>query len=212
MRTSDRLRIFGRSRTTIAIAAVAGIAVSCWLLASAKPSWWVPPESQRADEPLRQRARDLEQNLAAAISRVRPSGEPWAIRIRDGDVNAWLATRLPEWKEHDPTLAWPMDGVEAQVRFERGSAVVSISSGDRVWSGWIEPEIDGEFIRWVPGRGALGRIPVPYGATLAMRFVEGDAAKLLSIPRTFKLGDGRQVEVRQVEFVDGAMEVEFVTR
>ena len=45
------------------------------------------------------RGEAFEQALAAALTRVRPAGEEWAIAIDPDDINAWLATRLAKWVE-----------------------------------------------------------------------------------------------------------------
>ena len=67
-------------------------------------------------------------------------------------------------------------------------------------------------IRLVPGWGAIGLLPVPDGAHLVTQLLEGDGAIMLFLPKVFKLGDGRQIEVLQIDFVPGAVEIEFVTR
>lgn len=183
-----------------------------WLLASLSPSEWIDPQILREDPESDRRGRELEQNLAAEISKIRPAGEPWSIRIHDVDINAWIARRLPQWTEHDPSLAWPIAGATAQVQFDADGATISIAKNDRIWSGSFDVLVEADGVRLVPGWGAVGILPVPDGAWLASRFLEGNGAETLFFPNVFKLGDGRQVELRQIDFVPGAVEIEFITR
>lgn len=182
-----------------------------WGLTLWTPAWWIAPEVLAGDSQNELRGRDLEQNLASAIQRVRPEGEPWAISIRDSDINAWIATRLPLWREHDPSLAWPLEEASAQVHFTQGIAVVAIGIQGRVWSGGFSlvPMSDGIVIE--PGDGAVGRLPIPGAAWLVTRLMEGEGAKNLKLPGAFRLTDGRRVEVRRITFADGTIEIEFVT-
>ena len=201
------------SRITLWIVASLAIlfAFGWWLSASA-PSTWLDPNTLAADPESDRRGRELEQNLASAIARVRPAGEPWAIRIHDIDINSWIARRLPQWTEHDPTLAWPIEGAKAQVHFDEQLATISIALKDRIWSGSFTAEVEAGQIRLVPGWGAIGLLPVPAGARLATDLLEGDGANTLVLQKIFKLGDGRQVEIRRIDLVPGAVEIEFVTR
>jgi len=194
----------------IACAAVLG--GTAWLLSVANPSRWIDPRIIAEDEESDRRSRELEQNLPAAISRIRPVGEPWIMRIRDVDINAWIALRMPKWQQHDPSLAWPIEGATAQVEFGEGCVTIRIAAHQRIWSGTFTPTVEAGSIHLDPGWGAVGMLPVPGGASLASRLMEGDAAKNLSLPSIFKLGDGRQVEVRRIDLVGGAVEIECVTR
>ncbi len=196
----------------IVIGAVVALGIVSFLLSSWAPSWWIEPAALVADPDNDRRGRELEQNLAAEISKVRPPGEAWAIRIHDRDINAWIATRLPAWTAHDSTLAWPIPGSAVQVRFEPGGIVVGIGMQGRVWSGAFAPTVEPGMIRITPGGGAVGRVPIPEGAAMVAQLMEGDAAKSLSLPREFALGDGRTLEVRRVEAVEGSIEIEFLTR
>ncbi len=191
------------------------IAILCaigWWLSTLAPLAWIDPKTLAEDPESDRRGRELEQNLAAALARIRPAGEPWAIRIHDIDINSWIARRLPQWSEHDPSLAWPIVGATAQVHFDSQVATVSISINDRIWSGSFTSVVEAEGVRLIPGWGAVGFIPVPGGARFATRLLEGDGASTLFLPRIFKLGDGRQVEIRRIDLVSGAVEIEFVTR
>jgi len=201
------------SRITLWIlASLAILSAVGWWLSTRAPSTWLDPNTLAADPESDRRGRELEQNLASAIARVRPAGEPWAIRIHDIDINSWIACRLSQWTEHDPTLAWPIEGAKAQVHFDEQLATISIALKDRIWSGSFTAQVEAGQIRLVPGWGAIGLLPVPAGTQFATDLLEGDGAKTLVLPKIFKLGDGRQVEIRRIDLVPGAVEIEFATR
>ena len=187
------------------------IATTAYLLSMRAPSWWVDPLALAHDPLSAAKGSELEQQLAAAISKIRPSAEPWAIRIRDTDINTWIAARLPQWKAHDPALAWPMDGAAVQVRFDEQIVTIAIAAEDRVWSASCSVAVVPEAVAIMPEGGAIGLLPLPGGAALTLRWLEGDGARTLRLPRTFNLGDGRQVEVLRVEVRAGAIEIECAT-
>ena len=201
------------SRITLwIVASLAILSTVGWWLSTRAPSTWLDPNTLAADPESDRRGRELEQNLASAIARVRPVGEPWAIRIHDIDINSWIARRLPQWTEHDPTLAWPIEGAKAQVHFDEQWATISIALKDRIWSGSFTAQVEAGQIRLVPGWGAIGLLPVPAGTQFATDLLEGNGAKTLVLPKIFKLGDGRQVEIRRIDLVPGAVEIVFATR
>ena len=201
------------SRITLwIVASLAILSAVGWWLSTRAPSTWLDPNTLAADPESDRRGRELEQNLASAIARVRPAGEPWAIRIHDIDINSWIARRLPQWTEHDPTLAWPIEGAKAQVHFDEQWATISIALKDRIWSGSFTAQVEAGQIRLVPGWGAIGLLPVPAGTQFATDLLEGNGAKTLVLPKIFKLGDGRQVEIRRIDLVPGAVEIVFATR
>ena len=184
----------------------AGFALSRWA-----PIWWGDPAAVALDTNAQERARDLEQALAAAVHKIRPDGEPWGMRIRDSDFNDWLITRLPEWSAHDGALALPIEGAVGQVHFEAGQIVLGLKVDGRVWSGAFGVEVEPESIRIEPGSAAVGRMPLPMGAELVAKLLRGEAASALRVPRKFALADGRTVEVRRVVLTDGAIEIELAT-
>lgn len=186
-------------------------AATAYILSIRAPSWWVDPLTLAEDPLSAAKGSELEQQLAAAISKIRPPAEPWAIRIRDTDINAWIAARLPQWKAHDPALAWPMDGAAVQVRFDEQIATVAIAAEDRVWSASCSVAVIPGAVAITPEGGAIGVLPLPGGAALTLRWLEGDGARTLRLPRTFNLGDGRQVEVLRVKLHAGAVEIECAT-
>jgi len=182
------------------------------VLASLSPRGWRDPLQIAADPTSLDRARTLEQNLASAISRIREPNARWAIRIHAADVNAWLAARLPQWRAHDPSFAWPLEGVGAQVRFDAGCMNILLATDGRIYGCEVVPSIEGDAVRLQPASGTIGRLPVPFGGAVAWRFLEGEAAATNQFPTVHRLQDGRMIEVCAVDVVDGAIEIEFMTR
>ena len=117
---------------------VLGAALACFLLAAMPP---VARPLLPADAEARGEA--FEQALAAELTKVRPAGEEWAISIDPADINAWLATRLPKWIEHDPGLASLAAARSARIAAVDGRLVledaVRSSVGAQVCGGHVPP-------------------------------------------------------------------------
>ena len=198
-------------RLVAALAIVMAATGALWWLGSSPPMWWSPPAASDSDAD--RRARELEANLTAEIHRIRPAGEPWAVALRDTDVNAWLAIRLPAWRDFDASIPWPPDAGVAQVRFLPGQVQVAIDCEGTIWSAVVEPAVAADRVACPPTHGGVGALPIPYGASLALDLLQGgtDAAARGS-PRTFRLGDGRIVEIADIEVREGELLLQFVTR
>jgi hypothetical protein len=198
-------------RAFVALGAATALTGALWWLGASPPAWWVPPQASDADAD--RRARELESNLTAEIHKVRPAGERWAVSLRDVDVNAWLAIRLPAWRDFDATIPWPPDAGLAQVRFSPGQVRVGIDREGTIWSAAVEPAVAADRVACLPTHGGVGALPIPYGAALALDLLQGgtDAAARGS-PRTFRLGDGRTVEITDIEVREGELLIQFVTR
>jgi hypothetical protein len=185
------------------------------------PSWWdpiVPGDAAAAD-----RAEAFEQGCVGEIHRVRESADPWAIRIREADVNAWLGARLGKWCRH---VGVPEIG-PAQVRFGEGTIEVALEAPGlpSVAVARFAPRVEVESERLLAGLEgmALGRLPLTALTRSAFAAVAqsllgaegeiGTAARLLSdesIDPTFELADGRMLRIRDLEVRDGELVVEFV--
>lgn len=166
------------------------------------------------------RGAAFEQALAAAITKVRdPAGETWAIAIDPADINAWLATRLPRWIAHDPTLAElePLVGIRVAtgsgtlfIESEVGPLVATLPIAVELGAGGVKPSI---------GTARLGRLPLPGlarilgGAELELRIAE--AAVLLRAAESdnaaIPLSDGRRVRLADIALREGAIELAFET-
>jgi len=190
--------------------AAAGLAVGAgaWL-AFRTPSWWSPPSARpgavsREDD----RARALEQGIAAELTKVRPSGQRFAMRIRAEDANAWLALRLPQWLVHDRELPWPK-GVElVQVHAGAPDRLTLAAKRDGViWSISVRAVIENGRLRLEPRGGAIGRLWIPWlgnGGRDDGRGALGIAALVpeLAAPTDaiLPLPDGRRLRLLDLEF------------
>jgi len=86
-----------RARTFFAILLVfIAAAAGAVALARMTPAWWSPTARDAAGA--LDTARALEQGIASETTKVRGEGvQPWSVRVRAADVNAWLGARLPQW-------------------------------------------------------------------------------------------------------------------
>lgn len=198
-------------RLIAALAVLMAVTGALWWLGSSPPTWWAP--SAATDSDADRRARELEANLTAEIHRIRPADERWAVALRDADVNAWLSIRLPAWRDFDATIPWPPDAGLAQVRFLPGQVQVAIEREGTIWSATVEPAVAADRVTCPPTHGGVGALPIPFGASLALDLLQGGTeAAARGSPRTFRLGDGRTVEITDIEVRDGELLLQFVTR
>jgi hypothetical protein len=193
----------------LGLALVAGAAVACVFLAA------MPPAA-RPRLPLDAVARGeaFEQALAAALTRVRPAGEEWAIAIDPDDINAWLATRLAKWVEHDPALAGLASARSARVASVRGALVLEDADrapGGAVLSLPVEPSLVDGRLRLDIGLARIGRLPVPGAATALAALLRDGLDGLAAGPAHIRLGDGRRVELRDIACEPGELRLLFAT-
>lgn len=162
------------------------------------------------------RGEAFEQALAAALTKVRPAGEDWAVAIDPADVNAWLATRLPKWIEHDPSLASFRGATALRIASTDGALRVE----DRIAGDWlmlslpIEVAIETGRLRIGFGMARLGRLPVPGVGTALAESVSAELEGLDLDARApeLPLADGRAVEVREISCEDGRVALRLATR
>jgi len=191
-----------RRRAAQAIVVLAILAVAGAWLAASTPSWWRPPplDSAVADD----HARALEQGLAAEFTRIRPDSEPWAIRIRTEDANAWLAIRLAQWLEHERELPWP-EGVElVQVSFASPDRVtLGVRRGGWIWSITLRAALENGHLSLTPTSGGVGRLWIPWsvasGVDGAPRVTDFVPELSRSGHATLTLPDGRSVKLLDLE-------------
>jgi len=131
------------------------------------------PPATRASLPDDATARGeaFEQALVAALTKIRPAGEEWAIAIDPADLNAWLATRLPRWIAHDPELAALAPATTLRVAALDGTLIIEDSArapGDAVISLPVTPSLADGRLHLDIGLARIGRLPVPLaGSALA---------------------------------------------
>lgn len=186
-------------------------------LASAVPTIHDPPS---ADDPaVIAVAETFEQNFASELTRVRPDQEPWGVRVREEDLNAWLWTRLGPWIAHaHGTSAFGSEPMlQAHVSVDRvvlSTESVTVAFDPRV----VDQELQ---IRSTSGT-ALGRLPLPgfifellidsspltgLGDSLLDGAGEdgGEDGELLRkpygwvLPNRYELHDGRRIELLEIQ-------------
>lgn len=189
------------------------------------PAWWraVGTDATASNADV-DRGERFEQACVSEIHRIRPQAEPWRVRIREEDVNAWLATRLAAWCDHVGIA--PIGDV--QVRFSDGRAEVGATTTGlpAIAVITIMPSVEGEWLQPNLGTLHLGRLPVPFltRSTLASAIgsLGADAgedlrAVLLPVLRgegvatTFELADRRRVRLRDIELLEGELRLELET-
>ena len=193
------------------VAMLAAVAVAAGLAALARraPAWWRPTARDAAGA--LDVARALEQGIAGETTRVRgPGAQPWSVRVRAADVNAWLGARLPQWLEHDRSLPWP-EGVQAvQAAADAdGFTLAADWNGFVVATRWaIEPGAPGQPATLRAAGTSVGSLPIPFAAGVGAWFVPELGQPL---PLESRLGDGRRVRIVDAEFADGEVIVDCET-
>lgn len=208
-----------------------------WRLSRATPGWYRPPNA--SDPQVAAFSEEVEFKLVQHVQEIRPAEEAWALRIREEQVNAWLAARLPQWLANDPTLVWPEELRTPQVRITSGgiSLAVPVVRGDttRFVTATFEPQVQQDERMLVNldsvslGQLMLPGDPATYAADLMARVLAAvrtnpdprmaeTARQVLQavmdrepVEPEFKLADGRRVRVKNVVFGEGFVDVTAVT-
>lgn len=193
----------------LVLALLVGAAIAAFTLAALPPiARPTLPDDAAA------RGEAFEQALAAALTKVRPAGEEWAIAIDPADINAWLATRLPKWIEHDPALAELAPAATIRIAAIRDALVIEDSMrapGDAVVSLPVEPTLTDGRLALAPGTARIGRLPIPGAASALASLLRGTLDDLAAGPAQIRLGDGRRVELRDISCEPGRIALAFVT-
>jgi len=173
-----------------------GSAVGMFILAAlppvARPTLPVDPEARGAA---------LEQALAGELTKIRPPEDEWAIAIDPADINAWLATRLPKWIEHDEQLASLAAAQSVRIAAIDGQLIVEDSvraGGAAVVSLPVEPELRDGRLNLAIGTARIGRLPIPGSGSALASLLQETLEKLASGPAQIRLADRRRVELRAV--------------
>ncbi len=214
----------------LVVVAIAG-GITAWRLTWVKPAWW--PEDVAANEQTEMLADRVEYRIAEEVHKVRPDADPWKLRIKDDQVNAWLTSRLPEWLEHSENIDWPSQLGTPRVRFGEGSVTVGLSFDDNGRRRYAVAEFDPQIIDgrvslalngvslgrlWVPGASIQSLIEhyrdvVPEGflEDPAVRRIVDLLVKEQRFEPSFDLTDGRKVSLIDVVSGDGEMIIECET-
>lgn len=193
----------------MALALLLGAAIAAGFLAAMPP---VVRPSLPDDAEVRGEA--FEKSLAAELTAIRPAGEEWAIAIDPADINAWLATRLPKWIEHDPDLADLAPAATIRIAAIDGALVIEDSAranGAPVVSLPLEPTLDGGRLHLGIGTARIGRLPVPGSAAALAAFLADSLDELASGTAGIRLTDGRRVELRAISCAPRRIALLFAT-
>jgi len=186
-----------------------GVALACGVLAA------LPPVARASlpDDP-EARGEAFEQALAAELTRVRPAGEEWAVAIDPADINAWLATRLPKWIEHDPGLEPLSAARTVRIAAIDGRLILEDASrarGAAVLSLPVEPEVRNGRLVLSIGSARIGRLPVPGSGSALASLLGTGLAELASGPAQIRLADRRRVALRAISCEPGRIALAFAT-
>ncbi len=226
-------RIVLRILLVLLVLAIAG-AWWTWRQSRVAPSWYAPPDP--ADRTVVALAEQVEYGIVETFHKLRPAGEPWTVRIREEQINAWLAARMPEWIAHDESLAWPEELSVPQVHIGPAGLDLAVEVARQgrpyVVVTRLDPRISDGRIHLEMERVGVGRVTVPGApATKVMEIIERlapggvidapVAQQLLGLFREddaaaagdgdgaarFDLSDGRRVELLAITLSEGAMDV-----
>jgi hypothetical protein len=194
------------------------------------PEWYQPPSPQNAE--VSRLAERVEYRLVEETRKIREPEDLWTLRVREEQINAWLATRLPEWIAHEQGVQWPPQLGTPQVRVDRGHVALALPVGDDAYRRVVVARLGAE-VRdgglWLSlERVQVGRLAIPgdpLDTLLAMARrtplqdqIDGTAWKpvldVLSgrepLEPMLELGDNRRVELMDVRCRRGA--IEFTSR
>ena len=204
---------------------VLGGVAALWGMTRMPPHWYQPPLA--GDMQALELADRVEFRLLEEFQKIRPDPEPWKLRVREEQLNAWLATKLQDWIAHQENLIWPEDLDMPQIRFEPEgiSLAVAVESlgPSKIIVTRIMPRFEGEELRVTVNRFSLGRLNIPgkpveriaslideYIASaeiddpvafLFLRMLRGDE----QIDPVLDLADSRRVRLTNLELENGSI-------
>lgn len=216
-------------RRILIIFVVLGVALGLLLIyiGPTTPNWYQPPSPQ--DEQVVALADRVEYRLLEETRKIRDEEDPWTLRIRQEQINAWLSARLPAWIAHEQNTTWPDQLGTPQVRIDENRMLLALPIGPpdsrRVVVAQIDPKItktQGLTLKLTAVR--FGRLSVPGNPVAVMidtikRFGgdQVDEAALDSISDllsgrrgidpVLNLQDGRRVEIMSLSCRDGMVDL-----
>lgn len=209
-----------RRLATLLVLVVVGVASFVWWTGHRVPTWFAPPAPT---EDRRERAWQVEQRFAEEFTKVRRDEPLWGLRIREADLNTWLADRLKPWIEHRGK--WPERLGNVQVRLSPDTVVLGVELLDLDTVAFLEGvPVAGEdgsiSLEWTAA--GLGRLRIPWPdrrvrSAILGRIGGGELARFdalldgVAVPGEIPLPDGRVVSVLGGEIGDGEAVLELVT-
>ena len=218
---SRRVRVI----TVIALLLIGG-GVVLWQLSRVPPRWYEPPPAN--DPKIAELADRVEYNLVQQAQQIRePEHETWTLRVRDEQINAWLATRLRQWVEHEGQH-WPDHLGTPQLSIDHHAIAIALpligAKRTQYITAKITPVIEDGHLRLELRRVALGRVSLP-GEPLAnlLDAIADAAPQTLDLPymRTaldwlgrreaidpvIDLADDRRVKILGLQLDDGWIDI-----
>jgi len=210
---------------------LAATAAVIWRMTQLPPAWYAPPSV--SNEETVALAEEVEYRLLEQVQKFRGSAEPsWTRRVRQEQINAWLATRLRPWIEHERGDQWPAELGTPQVRVQEGRITLALPITDggtvRMIVAGLIPEITDRGLTLRLVEVSLGRLTLPGDPLVALAgrlshlAAEGgnnprldEALEVLSgrraIDPVFELADGRQVRLVSLRPHEGFIDIEMRT-
>lgn len=208
-----------RGLTAVLLVGV-GVASYLWWTSHRTPEWFAPPVPTEARS---KRAWQVEQRFAEEFSKIRREEPLWALRVREDDLNSWLADRLKPWVEHRGQ--WPEQLGDVQVHLSPDAVVLGVELLDLETVAFLEGvPTEGEdgsiALEWTAA--GIGRLRIPWPdrtvrSAILGRLGGGGLAEFdamldaVAVPGAFPLPDGRVVSVLGGELGDGELVLELVT-
>lgn len=216
-----------RYKRLLAILCLLLLLVACGLYGFMRmpPTWYHPPDP--SEEKVAELADLVEYRLLEEFQKIRPEPEPWKLRIREDQINAWLATKLRGWVAHNEDLTWPDDLDMPQIRFEPEGISLALAmealGPSKIVVMRIKPQfVDGNLLanvnRFSVGRLNLPGAPMERVVAMIDRYLESDAgddpaAQLLmrmfrgeeQIDPVLELADRRRVRLMNIELDEGSL-------
>ncbi|MDP6311529.1 MAG: hypothetical protein QF781_05145 [Phycisphaerales bacterium] len=153
-------RTLGIALLGAAIALILLTAVGWWL-AGLTPRWYQPTTA--TDAAASELGETAEYRLVEEFQKIRPEDDVWRLRIPEEAVNAWLATRLPQWLSGQGTQ-WPVDLTPPQIHITPTGIEVAIASddfGSRIGRFQVRPIITNNQLAFESPTLRVGRLPLP---------------------------------------------------
>lgn len=214
-----------------ACALVVGGAIAVWQMTRIAPAWYAPPPV--ADPAIIELADRVEYRLVQEAQQIRPDeNPPWTLRIREEQINAWLAARLRKWIEREQDGEWPEHLGVPQVQLSKQGISIAVpiqsDSSQRIIVARIHPAILSGRLTLELDQVAIGRLTIP-GAPLSylsqaildpgttdadhaeqsdwptqvLRLLDGSE----SIEPILTLSDGRRVQLLDVHCDEGVIDL-----
>jgi hypothetical protein len=217
-------------RASIALFVIAVVcAATLWWATQSAPGWYEPPDP--ADAEVAELADLVEFRVTEEAFKIRPEDEPWTLRVREEQINAWLAARLPVWFTDQTEEPWPDEIGTAQVHLVPTGVALALPIGPaeyrRVVVATVVPSIHRDGLRLQLRELSVGRIAVPGDPVQGLLDFVGEqvpqedqgmwmgVVDLItgkrSIPPVLELSDGRQVELTSLECLRGAVDLTSTT-